>query len=218
MKNLIFITAALFSTASMANNYCESRGTVRAVSQCYETLTQNESLKLKRIYADFNSHPSITPEALQQMEYDHQNWAGMMDASCQDYRCTYTALVNRNNALTSRLKALGPVQAADPVQQVAPAVQQPSQNGPSFNCAKASTNVEHLICNSATVSGLDTDLSDTYKEALSMTADNKWIKDEQVEWNKNVRNSCQDEACLIKAYEERIDELFWTKKHMGMEQ
>lgn len=211
MKTLIVAVLMLFSSLTLANGYCESRPGQKAVMNCYESLVMMESNRLGRLYKEFGSHPNSTQDSVQQMDYDHQNWSGMLEASCQDYRCMYIALVNRNNALTSRLKALGPVQAAAPVPQ-------PSHNGPSFNCAKASTKVEHLICNNATVSGLDVDLSESYKEALAMTTDNNWMKEEQVEWVKTSRNVCSDEACLIKAYEQRIDELFWMKKHMEMEQ
>lgn len=47
---------------------------------------------------------------MQQLEFDHQNWAGLLDASCRDARCSYRALVNRNNVLDSRLSSLGPIQ------------------------------------------------------------------------------------------------------------
>jgi hypothetical protein len=38
----------------------------------------------------------------------------MMDASCRDSRCSYRALVNRNNMLGSRLNGLGPIQTSSP--------------------------------------------------------------------------------------------------------
>lgn len=211
MKTHIVAVLMLFSSLTLANDYCESRPGQKAVMDCYENLVMMESNRLGRLYKELGSHPNSTQDSVQQMDYDHQNWSGMLEASCQDYRCMYIALINRNNSLTSRLKALGPVQAAAPVQQL-------SHNGPSFNCVKASTKVEHLICNSATVSELDINLSESYKEALSMRTDNKWMKEEQVEWVKNTRNICDNEACLIQAYEQRIDEIFWMKKHMGMEE
>ncbi|MFG9747225.1 hypothetical protein EWS90_28305 [Pseudomonas aeruginosa] len=114
MRAIILILAALSSSASMANSYCESRGTARAVFQCYEAISQMEVAKMKGLYEKMQNHPASTQESLQQLEFDHQNWAGLMDASCRDSRCAYTALVNRNNSLIARLNALGPVQTDSP--------------------------------------------------------------------------------------------------------
>lgn len=114
MKAAILILATLFSTTSMANSYCESRGTTRAILQCYDSIASPEMEKMKGLYEKIRNHPAMTQEALQLLEFDHQNWAGLLDASCHDSRCGYTALVNRNNALAGRLNTLGPVQAGNP--------------------------------------------------------------------------------------------------------
>lgn len=113
MKAAILILATLFSTTSLANSYCESRDTTRAIFQCYDAIAPSEMEKMKGFYEKIRNHPATTQEALQLLEFDHQNWAGLLDASCRDSRCGYTALVNRNNALASRLNALGPVQAGN---------------------------------------------------------------------------------------------------------
>lgn len=117
MRAVILILAALFATKSMANSYCESRGNARAISQCYDAISQPEMEKMKDLYEKIRNHPATTQESLQLLEFDHQNWAGLMDASCRDSRCAYTALANRNNALAARLKALGPVEANKPASE-----------------------------------------------------------------------------------------------------
>ena len=114
MRAVILILASLFSTASMANSYCESRGTPRAIFQCYDAISQPEIQKMKGLYEKIRNHPATTPEAMQQLEFDHQSWAGLMDASCRDSRCGHTALLNRNNLLVARFNALGPVQTVNP--------------------------------------------------------------------------------------------------------
>lgn len=114
MRAAILVLATLYSTSSIANGYCESRDTPRAVMQCYDAIALPEVQKMKGLYEKIRNHPATTQEALQQLEFDHQNWAGLMDASCRDSRCGYIALVNRNNALATRLEALGPVQAGNP--------------------------------------------------------------------------------------------------------
>ena len=110
MRALILILATLFSTSILANSYCESRETSRAIFQCYDAISRSEVERMKGLYEEIRSHPGMTEAAMQQLEFDHQHWAGLLDASCRDARCSYRALENRNNVLDSRLSSLGPSQ------------------------------------------------------------------------------------------------------------
>lgn len=78
----------------------------------------------------------------------------------------------------------------------------------SFNCAKAQTPVERLICSDPQVSELDGRLDKAYR-AADVTG--MWQRSElgpdQKEWLKNVRNRCNDGPCLVRAYQARIEEL-----------
>jgi uncharacterized protein len=76
----------------------------------------------------------------------------------------------------------------------------------SFDCGKASSFVENAICSNSELSALDDSLSSAYSKALSDTDSSDEIKSSQRSWMKN-RNSCQDNACLKKAYSKRINEL-----------
>ncbi len=76
----------------------------------------------------------------------------------------------------------------------------------SFDCAKASTLVEKAICSDSQISNLDDLLMQTYKKAMSNSADKKSLKNDQLTWLKN-RNKCTDSDCIKNAYEERIKEL-----------
>jgi uncharacterized protein len=84
-----------------------------------------------------------------------------------------------------------------------------------FDCTKASTTIEKLICADAYLSKLDSELSEVYYEAQpSYIAINGETgaridplgKDQQ-RWLRNVRNSCKDSSCLQKVYEARIIEI-----------
>lgn len=80
---------------------------------------------------------------------------------------------------------------------------------PSFDCAKASTKVEKIICDSAELSKLDSELAEAYKIALRdspWSSANKRIRQDQKEWI-NIRNVCETEACLDDLYLQRIDAL-----------
>lgn len=73
----------------------------------------------------------------------------------------------------------------------------------SFDCSKAATLVESAICRNTRLSLLDERLAVLYREALSRDA---LTRPEQIVWLKQ-RDQCRDEACLIAAYERRIDSL-----------
>lgn len=78
----------------------------------------------------------------------------------------------------------------------------------SFDCKKAATNVEHLICNNPELEKLDATVSRGYVGML--LTDSKEISYEdpvrngQLDWLRNVRNKCETQACLFDAYRARI--------------
>lgn len=76
----------------------------------------------------------------------------------------------------------------------------------SFDCAKAGTKVEKLICGDAGLSKLDDELTAAYKTALQDGKQADAIKQAQKQWMK-VRNDCDDVACVKKAYEARLSSL-----------
>jgi len=65
----------------------------------------------------------------------------------------------------------------------------------SFDCAKAGSKVEHLICDNAEISKLDEELNVAYKTALQDEKPADAIKRAQKQWMK-ARNSCADAACV----------------------
>ena len=77
----------------------------------------------------------------------------------------------------------------------------------SFDCAKATTSIEKMICLNAQLYDLDELLVVSYKKAMSRTEDKKLLKSEQQQWLKSTRNVCQDVECLKDAYAVRITEL-----------
>lgn len=78
---------------------------------------------------------------------------------------------------------------------------------PSFNCAKASTGLETLICGDSQLSNLDSQLAIAYKAALEKSHNPNKLKNEQRVWLATKRNKCQDPDCLRQAYESRLTEL-----------
>jgi uncharacterized protein len=83
---------------------------------------------------------------------------------------------------------------------------------PSFNCAKASSSVEELICNDAELAQLDRSLASLYGTVLKHTpaAEQRMLKAEQRGWIKG-RDDCwkSDDmrGCVASEYRFRINEL-----------
>jgi uncharacterized protein len=72
-----------------------------------------------------------------------------------------------------------------------------------FNCSKAFSQVEHLICSAADLSSADEQLSSLYKQVkkdnpIALTRQRLWLKE---------RNACTDVNCLRKSYHQRLMEL-----------
>lgn len=77
---------------------------------------------------------------------------------------------------------------------------------PSFDCAKAISHVEHLICEDEYLSFVDYQLAEAYATRLQKAADPNRLREEQRRWLK-ARNACTDTACLRSAYEMRRSQL-----------
>lgn len=81
-----------------------------------------------------------------------------------------------------------------------------SAQAASFDCTKASTKVERIICDNPEISKLDEELNTAYKATLQDVKQVDSIKQAQKQWMKE-RNSCSDAACVKRAYEARLSSL-----------
>jgi uncharacterized protein YecT (DUF1311 family) len=96
--------------------------------------------------------------------------------------------------------------APPPTTAEIPAVEQaPVQ--PSFDCNKASTKVEKLICSSSDLAAADVQLSQLYKQLVANSPVAGTIVADQKVWMKSVRGACVDVQCLNLAYQLRIQQL-----------
>jgi uncharacterized protein YecT (DUF1311 family) len=80
----------------------------------------------------------------------------------------------------------------------------------SFDCSKAKTKTEKVICDDLLLSKLDEDMSSAYHKALESYG-HVPVKKEQRKWLKEVLSPCrEDKACITKAYENRLYQLGWV--------
>lgn len=77
-------------------------------------------------------------------------------------------------------------------------------HGASFDCTKASTRVEKMICSDDKAADLDGRLARAYRAALASAENAASLKAEQRGWLTTQRNKCADVTCLRQSYEKRL--------------
>lgn len=79
----------------------------------------------------------------------------------------------------------------------------------SFDCAKASTRVERMICDNPRLGELDSELAEAYQTALRdspWASANRRIRAEQKEWIAR-RDRCGNPGCVRRLYQMRLGQL-----------
>ena len=76
----------------------------------------------------------------------------------------------------------------------------------SFDCGKALSKIEKLICSTPETADADRRLNAAYSAARAKTNDLVGLKDDQRQWLK-ARNACDDAACLLNVTQVRIQRL-----------
>ncbi len=74
----------------------------------------------------------------------------------------------------------------------------------SFDCSKASSKVEKIICSDAELSSLDEKMQKVYKAKLENSINKYGIRAMQRDWLKIMRKNCSDSACIKQNYEAQI--------------
>lgn len=102
--------------------------------------------------------------------------------------------------------APAPAQTQTPT-EAAPAAAETGPIAASFDCAKARSAQEKMICSDRELARLDVELSAVYRKAREAATDAKALQNEQLQWLKATRKACSDKACLAEAYKSRTAEL-----------
>jgi uncharacterized protein len=76
----------------------------------------------------------------------------------------------------------------------------------SFDCGKAGTKVEHIICANSEISKMDEILSRRYTELVQWPAKTQSAKQEQTNWLRQ-RNACHNQECVRRAYRVRLSSM-----------
>lgn len=75
---------------------------------------------------------------------------------------------------------------------------------PSFDCLKARTLVEKLICANPKLARMDARMAIAYFTLRTNNSSSKSLLQEQRRWLRELRNKCEDLECLATVYQERI--------------
>ena len=106
--------------------------------------------------------------------------------------------------------ATEPARAATQAAAASPRPASPAKSfGPSFDCAKARSYSEKMVCNNALLGRLDGALAENYRNARQsqLSADQKSeLTASQRAWFKD-KNKCSNEQCLEDVYRSRIDRI-----------
>jgi uncharacterized protein YecT (DUF1311 family) len=77
-----------------------------------------------------------------------------------------------------------------------------ANEGPSFDCARATSKVNRMICASTELSELDRLLAEHYRVLLAQSgSEAPALQKEEQQWLRQVRDPCPDAACIAQAYE-----------------
>jgi uncharacterized protein len=105
------------------------------------------------------------------------------------------------------MKYLAPACALSLAAALAAPASQPG--AASFDCAKAKSAVEKMICADSELSMLDWTSADYYRKAgTTMPGAKSCLRDDQRAWLAKLRNACKDKACLKRVYLDRLAELY----------
>jgi len=76
-----------------------------------------------------------------------------------------------------------------------------------IDCSKPKTKVDWMLWSNDKAAREEERMAFAFREAMNRTDKRDALQQEQRDWNVNVRDLCNDVACLVKAYRERATEL-----------
>jgi len=77
----------------------------------------------------------------------------------------------------------------------------------SLDCSKLPSVQAQLVCGDAELARVDKELADIFNQKIKTSANKTRLREDQRAWLRNSRNVCGDKACLLRSYQQRIDEL-----------
>ncbi len=73
--------------------------------------------------------------------------------------------------------------------------------------SRARDNLDKLVCSSSRLSVAEEQMASSFHAARRRGVDMQMLQSTHIEWYEQVRNACNDVACLLRAFDERSAEL-----------
>ena len=176
--------------------FCSQQGGKKC-AEMFKALI-DKSFAKNRLYSLLNSEEYIDkPQATENSAQSKNNTTQTPQASEQE--------IQNTNENSSEVPATPNAPSAKEVQNVAQPQSTSEQIKPSFDCAKASTNAEKLVCSDNELANLDNELASTYSKVRNSldSAGKKQLTSEQKAWLATY-NQCADKECVRQKLQERI--------------
>jgi uncharacterized protein len=77
----------------------------------------------------------------------------------------------------------------------------------AIDCSKATSNADRLVCSNDRLAVADERMALAFRNAIRRGVDRDKLISTQRQWQTNVRDACNDVACLMRAYEDRAADL-----------
>lgn len=77
----------------------------------------------------------------------------------------------------------------------------------AIDCSRARSNAEKMLCSNTRLSEADDRMARVFRQAIHHGADPATLMESQRKWLSEVRDSCNDVECMLKAYADRIADL-----------
>jgi len=197
------------AAASSGPNLSSASGAVNAPTDASATTsTEVQAVANDQSAAASEANPtsaaSLSPATAAQPTNGSLNSAETTNASTVPSQQTASATQHSaSEATTANGDDTG--SSSKPVVTVATPVQ--SGIHASFDCNKASSRIEKLICSSPDAADADSRLAAAYSAARIKSSDPAALKADQRNWIKSERDACSDALCLLTVTEARIQKL-----------
>lgn len=77
----------------------------------------------------------------------------------------------------------------------------------AVDCSRATSNAEKMLCSNSRLALADERMAYAFREAIRRGADPAALMQSQRRWTAEIRDTCNEVECMLKAYENRTAEL-----------
>jgi uncharacterized protein len=75
------------------------------------------------------------------------------------------------------------------------------------DCSRPKTKTDWMLCSNDRAAMEEQRMARAFRDAVNRTEDRRSLLDQQKEWSDQVRDACNDIACLTRVLRERTEEL-----------